>query len=42
MLAAALDRLRPWYDSQYADPNDIDSGVGASHGESRCKPPGSA
>jgi hypothetical protein len=22
-----------WYDGQYADPNDLDSGVGASHGE---------
>ena len=40
MLAAALDRLRPWYDSQYADPNDIDSGVGASHGEVTVQAPG--
>ena len=31
-----------WYDSQYADPNDIDSGVGASHGEITVQAPGSA
>ena len=29
-----------WYDSQYADPTDIDSGVGASHGEFTVKAPG--
>jgi hypothetical protein len=29
-----------WYDSQYADPNDIDSGVGASHGEVTVQAPG--
>jgi hypothetical protein len=29
-----------WYDSQYADPNDIDSGVGASHGEFTVQAPG--
>jgi hypothetical protein len=29
-----------WYDSQYADPTDIDSGVGASHGEATVSVPG--
>jgi hypothetical protein len=29
-----------WYDSQYADPTDIDSGVGASHGEVMVRAPG--
>ena len=29
-----------WYDSQYADPTDIDSGVGASHGEFTAQAPG--
>jgi hypothetical protein len=29
-----------WYDSQYADPTDIDSGVGASHGEFTIRAPG--
>lgn len=28
-----------WYDSQYADPTDIDSGVGASHGEVTVRAP---
>jgi hypothetical protein len=30
-----------WYDSQYADPTDIDSGIGASHGEVTVRAPGS-
>jgi hypothetical protein len=29
-----------WYDSQYTDPNDLDSGVGASHGEVTVSAPG--
>ena len=29
-----------WYDSQYADPTDIDSGVGAAHGEVTAQAPG--
>jgi hypothetical protein len=29
----AVNAHANWYDSQYADPNDLDSGVGASHGE---------
>ena len=29
-----------WYDSQYADPNDLDSGVGAAHGEFTVSAPG--
>jgi len=29
-----------WYDSQYADPTNIDSGVGASHGEVTVRTPG--
>ena len=29
-----------WYDSDYADPNDIDSGIGASHGELTLRAPG--
>jgi hypothetical protein len=29
-----------WYDSQYADPTDIGSGVGASHGEATVSAPG--
>jgi hypothetical protein len=29
-----------WYDSQYSDPTDIDSGVGASHGEVTVSAPG--
>jgi hypothetical protein len=29
-----------WYDSQYADPNDLDSGVGAAHGEFTLQAPG--
>ncbi len=28
-----------WYDSQYTDPNDIDSGTGASHGELTIRAP---
>jgi hypothetical protein len=29
-----------WYDSQYADPTNIDSGVGAAHGEVTVQAPG--
>jgi hypothetical protein len=29
-----------WYDSQYTDPTDIDSGTGASHGEVTVSAPG--
>jgi hypothetical protein len=29
-----------WYDADYADPNDIDSGTGASHGELTLRAPG--
>jgi hypothetical protein len=30
-----------WYDSQYADPYDLDSGVRSTHGEATVKAPGS-
>jgi hypothetical protein len=36
----SVDTHANWYDSQYADPTDIGSGVGASHGESTVKAPG--
>ena len=36
----AISAHANWYDSQYADPNDIDSGVGASHGEVTVQAPG--
>ena len=29
-----------WYDSDYADPNDLDSGTGAAHGELTIRAPG--
>ena len=38
----AISAHANWYDSQYADPTDIDSGVGASHGEVTVRPRGSA
>jgi hypothetical protein len=36
----AISAHANWYDSQYADPNDIDSGVGAAHGEVTVQAPG--
>jgi hypothetical protein len=36
----AISSHANWYDSQYADPNDIDSGTGASHGEIMLRAPG--
>ncbi|MDQ3209283.1 MAG: hypothetical protein M3Q37_11860 [Gemmatimonadota bacterium] len=36
----AISAHANWYDSQYADPNDIDSGVGAAHGEFTAQAPG--
>jgi hypothetical protein len=36
----AISTHANWYDSQYADPTDLDSGVGASHGEFTAQAPG--
>ena len=36
----AISAHANWYDSQYADPSDIDSGTGASHGEFTVQAPG--
>jgi hypothetical protein len=36
----AISANANWYDSQYADPNNIDSGVGAAHGEFTAQAPG--
>jgi hypothetical protein len=36
----AISAHTNWYDSQYADPNDIDSGVTESHGEFTVRAPG--
>ena len=36
----AINAHANWYDSQYADPNDLDSGVRASHGEFTAQTPG--
>ena len=40
--SVAISAHANWYDSQYADPTDIDSGVGASHGEFTVRRRGSA
>ena len=36
----SVDVHANWYDSQYADPTDLGSGVGATHGEFTVKAPG--
>ena len=36
----AINTHANWYDSQYTDPTDIDSGVGASHNEVKVSAPG--
>jgi hypothetical protein len=36
----AISTHANWYDSQYADPTDLDSGVGAAHGEFTAQAPG--
>jgi hypothetical protein len=35
----AISAHANWYDGQYADPNDLDSGIGASHGEVTARAP---
>ena len=35
-----LEASSNWYDSRYADPNDLDSGTRASHGEFTLRAPG--